>query len=113
MTNEPLLAISTFPDRETAIRIVRAVIEKGLAACGNVLPEVQSIYRWKGVLESSTECMVLFKLNAASYGAFEEEIRSLHPYEVPEIVALPITKGLPAYLDWLGENSAEGGAQES
>ena len=105
MTRDPLLAISTFPDRETAERIVRALLEKHLVACGNVLPEVRSLYRWKGNIESSAEILVLFKLTAQNYAAFEKEIRALHPYEVPEVIAFPIAKGLPEYLSWIAESS--------
>ncbi len=106
MSTNALLAISTFPDRETARKIVRSLVEKELVACGNIVPEVESVYRWKGKIESSGECLVLFKLATAGYAAFEKELRSLHPYEVPEIIAIPIANGLPEYLKWIAESCA-------
>ena len=104
MTNDLLLAISTFPDRATAERIVRTLLEKRLIACGNILPEISSLYRWKETIESSAETLVLFKLPSETYESFEKEVRSLHPYEVPEIIACKIERGLPDYLRWLVES---------
>ncbi len=97
----PLFVITNCPDEETANAIALAVVEGKLAACANILPRMQSIYRWQGAVESASEIPVFFKSTAANYPALEAKIRELHPYDVPEIIALPITQGLPAYLDWL------------
>jgi periplasmic divalent cation tolerance protein len=103
---ESLLALSTFPDQEIARTTVRALVEKGLVACGNILPGIESIYRWQGKIESGSEALVLFKLSASNYDAFERELRSLHPYDVPELIAFPIERGSADYLKWIAENSA-------
>jgi periplasmic divalent cation tolerance protein len=104
---ESLLALSTFPDQEIARKAVRALVEKRLVACGNILPGIESIYRWKEKIESGSETLVLFKLSASNYEAFERELCSLHPYEVPEVIALPIERGSSNYLQWIAENSAQ------
>lgn len=101
---DTLIAFCTFPDREVAAKITKELVELRLAACGNILPQVQSIYRWQGKVESSEEVLVLFKLDDRRYPEFESKIRSMHPYETPEIIAFPLTKGLPAYLEWVKES---------
>lgn len=98
---EPLLIITNCPDEEVANAIALALVEEKLAACVNLLPRVQSVYRWQGAVESASEIPLLIKTTAACYPALETRIRDLHPYEVPEIIAVPITHGLPAYLNWL------------
>jgi len=103
-----LLVISNCPDEECANRIALAVIESRLAACVNILPRIQSVYRWQGKVESATEIPLLFKSTASAYPALEAKIRELHPYEVPEIVALPISQGLPAYLNWVAAETTDG-----
>ena len=100
-TTQALLVIANCPDEACANRIALAVVEAGLAACVNLLPRVQSVYRWQGAIESANEVPLLIKTTAARYDALEAAIRDLHPYDVPEIIALPIAQGLPAYLDWL------------
>ena len=101
---EALLALSTFPDAETARSIVRQLVEAKLVACGNIIPQVESIYRWEGKVESGQEALAFFKLSSASYGRFEEKLRSLHPYDVPEIICVKIAKGLPDYLRWIADS---------
>ena len=98
---ETLLVLTNCPDEETANSIALAVVEAQLAACVNILPRVQSIYRWQGVVESATEIPLFIKSTAANYPALEKLIAGLHPYETPEIIALPISQGLPAYLNWV------------
>ena len=105
MTAEKVvLALSTFPDRETAWRICNQLVTDKFAACANILPAVESIYRWKEKIESGNETLVLFKLSENRQSAFQEKLRSLHPYEVPEIIFIPISSGLPEYLHWVTEN---------
>ena len=104
MAEKVLLALSTFPDQETAREISNELVTKKLAACANILPGVESIYRWKEEIESGNETLVLFKLSEDRQSAFQEKLRSLHPYEVPEIIFVPISSGLPEYLRWVTEN---------
>ncbi len=106
MTGEVYVALSTFPDAETARRIARELVNEKLAACANILPPIESIYRWKGAVEESAEVLVLFKSTVERFAAFEAKLKQLHPYEVPEIVALPVATGLDAYLQWVGESCA-------
>lgn len=101
MAVEYLVIFSTFADAEIARTAARTMVGEKLAACANILPQVESIYHWKGKVESNTEVMVLFKTTRERYAEFERRLRALHPYEVPEIVALEIAAGLPAYLDWI------------
>ena len=104
MAEKVLLALSTFPDQETARRISNELVTKKLAACANILPGVESIYRWKEKIESGNETLVLFKLSEDRQSAFQEKLCSLHPYDVPEIIFVPILSGLPEYLRWVTEN---------
>jgi periplasmic divalent cation tolerance protein len=99
-----LLAVSTFPDAETARRISNELVVGKFAACANILPSVESIYRWKEQIESGNEILVFFKLSEDRQSAFQEKLRSLHPYEVPEIIFVPISSGLPEYLRWVVGN---------
>lgn len=104
MADKILLALSTFPDRETAKRISNELVTEKVAACANILPTVESIYRWQGKLETGSETLVFFKLSEDRQSAFQEKLRSLHPYDVPEIIFVPVTSGLPEYLRWVVEN---------
>jgi len=102
---EKLLVFTNLPDRAAAQALAAALIEGRLAACVNVLAECTSVYRWHGQVESSAEVPVLIKTTAGRYPALEQAIRSLHPYELPEIVAVPISHGLPQYLDWVARET--------
>ena len=104
MAEKILLALSTFPDAEIARRISNELVSERFAACANILPAVESIYRWNEKIESGNETLVLFKLSEDRQAAFQEKLRSLHPYEVPEIIFVPISSGLPEYLRWVTEN---------
>ena len=104
MCEKVLLALSTFPDQQTARDISNELVTNKLAACANILAGVESIYRWKEKIESGNETLVLFKLSEDRQSAFQEKLRSLHPYEVPEIIFVPVSSGLPEYLRWVGEN---------
>jgi len=105
MADEILLALSTFPEIETARRIARQLVTENLAACANIVPAVESIYRWQDKIENAQETLVCFKTTAARYAAFQDRLKSLHPYEVPEIICLRIADGLPEYLRWVSENT--------
>ena len=91
----------TAPDLETAERIGASIVEEGLAACANLLPGMRSIYRWKEKVEDTAEWLLLIKSRRDLLPALRSEIQKLHTYEVPEIIALPITSGAPTYLEWL------------
>ena len=104
MAERVLLALSTFPDRETAQPVSNQVVTEKFAACANILPAVESIYRWKDKVETGNETLVIFKLGEDRQSAFQEKVRSLHPYEVPEIIFFPVSNGLPEYLHWVADS---------
>ena len=97
--------MSMFPDTQVARTIARTLVEEQLAACANLVPGAESIYWWKGVIESSSEVMAFFKTTEDQYKNFEARLKELHPYEMPEIIALQPTEGLPAYLQWVMANT--------
>ena len=99
--SELRLVFCTFPDVDQARRIGRILIEERLAACVNLLPQVESIYHWQGAVETSAEVLCIFKTVAQRYPAFEERLRLLHPYEVPEILALTPAAVSSSYAGWL------------
>jgi periplasmic divalent cation tolerance protein len=101
----PLLVITNAPDRAVAEKIAQHLVGSQLAACVNILAECRSVYRWKGAIEAATEVPLLIKTQEARYAEVERAIRALHPYELPEIVAVFIDRGLPAYLEWMAEQS--------
>ena len=98
---EPLLILTNLPDVASAENLARILVENRLAACVNVLAPCQSIYRWQGAVEKTAEVPLLIKTSAARYAQIEALICARHPYDVPELIAIPITYGLPAYLGWL------------
>jgi periplasmic divalent cation tolerance protein len=104
MADEVLLVLSTFPDVATARRVGRELVEQRCAACANILPQIESIYWWEKKVESANETLVLFKTTADRYAALETTLRQLHPYEVPEIIAVKVEQGSPDYLRWVSEN---------
>jgi periplasmic divalent cation tolerance protein len=108
MSEEALLACSTFPEVETARRIAQQLVTENLAACANIIPAIESIYHWQGKIENSPETLVFFKTTAARYAAFQNRLKSLHPYDVPEIVCLRIADGLPEYLRWVSAGCSPG-----
>jgi periplasmic divalent cation tolerance protein len=107
MPEKILLALSTFPDSEIARRISNQLVTERFAACANILPAVESIYRWKNKIESGNEILVFFKITEERQTAFQDKLRSLHPYDVPEIVFVPVAGGLPEYLRWVSDNCGQ------
>ena len=91
----------TAPDRDTAARLARSVVEARLAACANILPGIQSVYWWKGTIETADEAALVLKTRTALVPRLTAELRRLHPYECPCIVALPIVAGNPGFLRWI------------
>jgi periplasmic divalent cation tolerance protein len=107
MAADPLLVITNLPDRASAEKLAAALLGGSLAACVNILAPCRSIYRWKGELQNDEEHPVLIKTTRARYAALEAAIRTAHPYELPEIIALPVTAGLPGYLAWVETEVSE------
>ncbi len=104
------MVLTTCPDTESAERIARALVRDGHAACVNIVPAVESIYKWKGKIECAREHLLIIKAPARNYAAIEAHIRALHPYELPEVIAVPIGRGSPAYLGWLDNPDQQPGA---
>ena len=96
-----LLVLTNLPDRAAAERLADMLIAKRLAACVNILAPCRSVYRWQGAVQRDEEHPMLIKTTAERYPALEQALREGHPYELPEIIAVPIERGLPAYLDWV------------
>ena len=101
MIDNVLIVLTNCPDTEVADRLARTLVEQRLAACVNRLPAVNSVYRWQGAVERAIEVPLLIKSTRERLPEIQEVIRALHPYEVPEIVAIPVVAGLPAYLRWV------------
>lgn len=101
MNAQVVAVLITAPEEETARRIARALVEERLAACVNLLPGVRSIYRWQGAVEEATEVLLIAKTHAERVAALAARVRALHPYELPEVVTLPVTDGSEAYLRWV------------
>lgn len=102
-----LLVISNFPDREHAQRLAEKLVEERLAACVNVLAACASVYRWQGRTETAIEFPVFIKTRKALYSRVEQAIRQEHPYELPEIIAVPLGAGLSAYLEWVAAETRD------
>jgi len=100
------VVLVTAPDLDTAARLGRALVEERLAACVNLVPGLRSIYRWEGALQDEAEVLLLVKTRADRLEALAARVKELHPYALPEVLALPATGGSPAYLDWLRTESA-------
>ena len=98
---EMLLVFSNLPDQASAAKLAAVLIEQRLAACVNVQAPCTSVYRWQGKVETATEVPVFIKTTRERYPALEAAIRAHHPYELPEIIAVPLVAGLPAYLEWV------------
>jgi periplasmic divalent cation tolerance protein len=99
--DQVLLILTNLPDEASAQATARMLVERRLVACVNLLPAVCSIYRWQGAVEEASEVTLLMKSTPSRYPELEAAIKAAHPYEVPEIIALPVAAGLPAYLEWV------------
>ena len=106
--NDILIVLCTFPDMAKARETGTALVESQLAACVNLIPNVESIYRWEGKVESAAEVLTIFKTTAEAWPRFETRLRELHPYDVPEIVALKPGQVAESYARWVGECVAGG-----
>ena len=103
---EVVIVLTNLPDRAAAIKLAQDLVARRLAACVNVLADCASVFRWKGEIEQAAEVPVLIKTRAECYAEVEAAIRGLHPYELPEIVAVPVVRGLDRYLHWVAEETA-------
>jgi periplasmic divalent cation tolerance protein len=105
MSADYVLVLTTLPIDVDAAAFAHALVEARLAACVNLLPEMESIYRWEGAIERERERQIVMKTSRLRVDALWERVRELHPYGVPEFVVLPIVDGNDAYLQWLGDNT--------
>lgn len=99
------LVFCTCPDLDCARDLAQRLVRDRLAACVNIVPTVHSLYEWQGELQQDTECLLQIKTRAERYAALEQTLRQHHPYELPEIIAVPLSAGLPAYLDWINHQT--------
>jgi periplasmic divalent cation tolerance protein len=104
---EVLLVLTNLPDADSADRVTKAVLESRSAACVNRLSPCVSTYWWNGVIEHATEIPLLVKTTRGAYPALEAALRKAHPYEVPEIIAVPVAAGLPTYLAWVADETRQ------
>ncbi|MEK0427666.1 MAG: hypothetical protein RL001_193 [Pseudomonadota bacterium] len=101
-----LLVLTNLPDAESANSLARILVESRLAACVNLMPGVQSVYRWQGEIEQASEITLLIKTTQKHYVQLQQAIISHHPYELPEVIALPISNGYATYLHWVATETA-------
>ncbi len=98
---DALVVLVTAPTADQAAELARAVVEERLAACGNVVPAIRSIYRWEGAVQDDAEALLVLKTTRDRFEALRDRLLALHPYQVPEVLALPVEAGSAAYLAWL------------
>lgn len=104
MATEAIVAFVTTPNAEKAAEIARALVEEGLAACGNVVPQLRSMYRWQGKVFDEPEALLILKTQRSRFEALRARVVALHPYECPEVIALPVEEGHAPYLAWIASN---------
>lgn len=108
-----LMAMTTAPTEEAAAKLVRELVERRLIACGTILTGATSIYRWKDAVETATEAVVLMKTTVGRWDELKQAVPRLHPYEVPELLALPVAGGHKPYLDWLSAETSDGTVEKA
>jgi periplasmic divalent cation tolerance protein len=101
MDNEALVVLCTFPGQEVARQIGTVLVERQLAGCVNLVPGIESVYRWEGRVHCDPEVLAVIKTTAGGYPALEAALLELHPYAVPEVIAVPVVAGAAGYLEWL------------
>lgn len=109
MSSPVSVVLVTAPDVRVGRELGRQLVDEGLVACVNVVPGVHSIYRWQGRVEESGECLLVMKLRAAGVGRLRDRVQALHPYDLPEVVALSVEGGSQPYLDWVVAESTPRG----
>lgn len=100
-----LVVLITAPNEEIAAKIAHDIVSSGLAACANIIRDMRSIYRWQGKIEDESEVLIIFKTRQGLFNSLEIQVRKLHPYTTPEIIAIPIIDGFEGYLGWLKEET--------
>ena len=105
-TGKYAVVLVTAPDVKTARKLARAALEARLIACANLIPKIESHYRWQGKIESGTEVLLVLKTTTARLGALEKLIMAKHPYDTPEFLVMPISHGNKRYLDWVDQSVA-------
>lgn len=109
---EARVVLVTTPDAGTARELARTLVDERLIACGNIVPAVTSVYRWQGMVQEEAEALLILKTSRARLDALRARVVELHPYDVPEVLALGIDGGHQAYLDWLGDCLVPGGRHD-
>ena len=104
MNNEAQVILCTVPDMDSAGTIASTLVNEQLAACVNIIPGITSVYRWKGAVEQDSECLLLIKTTRTRWSALESRIKTLHPYELTEIIAVPLATGQQDYLQWISDS---------
>jgi periplasmic divalent cation tolerance protein len=102
---DAIVVLTTLPSADAAAELARSVVGEKLAACANILPALRSIYRWQGKIQDDNEVLVLLKTHRRHYERLKARILQLHPYDVPEVIALPVEQGHQAYLDWIARET--------
>jgi len=103
--NPILVVFCTCPDENVARELARGLVEQRLAACVNILPEIRSIYRWQGAVSEDGESLMVIKTSRSAWERLENWLNRNHPYDLPELIAMPVDQGLPAYLEWVVQES--------
>jgi periplasmic divalent cation tolerance protein len=103
---DTIVALTTLASAEEAVKLVQILLERRLIACGNILPGVRSLYRWEGKVADEREVIVLMKTKTSRFEALEMAFAELHPYKVPELLALPVAAGLHKYLEWIDDETS-------
>jgi periplasmic divalent cation tolerance protein len=99
------IALSTAPNEEVARTLVRTLVEERIVACGNIVPGVNSIYRWQGAVSEEPEVLIVFKTSAAAWPRLQERLPELHPYDTPELLLVSVADGLAPYLQWVTDST--------
>ncbi len=105
MDNPVLVVLCNCPDLDTARRLAEQAVERRLAACVNIIPAVESVYRWQGKVERESESTLLIKTSTKAFDTLRDALQAMHPDELPEIIAVPVSAGLTGYLDWVREST--------
>ncbi len=108
-----VVVLATFPDAELAARVAHLLVAERRVACVNILPAVRSVYAWKGQVESAAEVLVIMKTRAGAVNDVVARVKALHPYELPEVIALPVVAGLPGYVQWIMDETQIPASTES
>ena len=103
MSTDTVIVFCTCPQRESALGIAEQLVDRRLAACVNLVPGITSVYRWEGRRESADEVLLVIKTRNERFTELQQAVSELHPYELPELIAVPVTRGLPAYLNWVAQ----------